>query len=145
MVPLHTVSPTTDHWPTPHTVHVAAAWLVEPVGPIKPCEHGTPAHSVCPGDVVYLPGGHRVHDAFAAGIWPAGHDRVHPLAPAGAVELPAHGVHDVPPADELPIGPKLLTPHIVPAQEVAPFDAEYWPEGQGVQEVAAAEAVPVEE
>ena len=107
-MPLHTRSPITDHWPTPHTVHVAAAWLVEPVGPTKPFKQREPRHDVDPADVVYCPGGHRVHDAFAAGIWPAGHDRVQALAPAGAVELPAHGVHDVPPADVLPIGPKKL-------------------------------------
>ena len=45
----------------------------------------------------------------------------------------------------LPIGPEKLALHMVPKQEVAPGDDEYWPEGQGVQEVAAAEAVPVAE
>ena len=43
-----------------------------------------------------------------------------PLAPAGEVELPAHAVHEVPPADVLPIGPKVFAGHMVPWQDVAP-------------------------
>ncbi len=93
---------------------------MEPVGPTKPCGHHWPEHSVCPGDEVNRPGGHRTQVAFAEGIWPAGHDKVQALEPGGEVELPAHAVHEVPPADVLPIGPKVFAGHMVPWQDVAP-------------------------